>query len=561
MRGEDYYKQSVPKVSKYLLKPTKEKKIVPNNDRRGLLQSGHIDLIGGICMQSFLQQIQAIMLMQSSLPSSIEVALFHVSDEGKEDALCDWIPSAETWQECLKCKKFPLDCCTKVGAMQGQEDRRNDDVPCSSNCISSLDRPSTASTMTGNTVPNLVYRRKKIRKNSTAPSLKLGPMSMPASANCPSVINPCAHRLSSEGQLVSSQVVQDVEMVKDYVVPVVLREAAIDHGIPKNLGIDSINDSCSISKSNMEIVSDSIETGMDDTGECSSSSVLVIDVPWEGLAAKDFCIKILRGHGLLGGDSHADTIASQAQAATSGDNCSSRSCKICGHLDSSSNMLICDHCEEAFHPSCLIPRMKNLPIDEWFCHSCIKKKQKVLKERIIRSSPNINSEMELGRSTSENGGLNPILLMLNDSEPSTSGVRVGKGFQAEVPEWSGPIRSDDDDRAEPMEIGCSESCLHQMNLKRATRLSSIGNWLQCQEVVDRVKGTICGKWRRAPLFEVQTDNWECFCAIHWDPAHADCAVPQELETDQVLKQLKYIEMLRPRLAAKRSKFDRKKGGE
>lgn len=31
---------------------------------------------------------------------------------------------------------------------------------------------------------------------------------------------------------------------------------------------------------------------------------------------------------------------------------------------------------------------------------------------------------------------------------------------------------------------------------------------------------------RAPLFEVQTDAWECFCAIHWDPSHADCAVPQ-----------------------------------
>jgi hypothetical protein len=31
---------------------------------------------------------------------------------------------------------------------------------------------------------------------------------------------------------------------------------------------------------------------------------------------------------------------------------------------------------------------------------------------------------------------------------------------------------------------------------------------------------------RAPLFEIQTDDWECFCAIHWDPLHADCAVPQ-----------------------------------
>ncbi|TXG57757.1 hypothetical protein EZV62_015586 [Acer yangbiense] len=30
----------------------------------------------------------------------------------------------------------------------------------------------------------------------------------------------------------------------------------------------------------------------------------------------------------------------------------------------------------------------------------------------------------------------------------------------------------------------------------------------------------------APLFEVQTDDWECFCSVHWDPTHADCAVPQ-----------------------------------
>lgn len=31
---------------------------------------------------------------------------------------------------------------------------------------------------------------------------------------------------------------------------------------------------------------------------------------------------------------------------------------------------------------------------------------------------------------------------------------------------------------------------------------------------------------RAPLFEVQTDDWECFRSVLWDPAHADCAVPQ-----------------------------------
>ena len=31
---------------------------------------------------------------------------------------------------------------------------------------------------------------------------------------------------------------------------------------------------------------------------------------------------------------------------------------------------------------------------------------------------------------------------------------------------------------------------------------------------------------RAPLDCKQTDSWECFCVIEWDPLHADCAIPQ-----------------------------------
>ncbi|XVF06188.1 hypothetical protein REPUB_Repub06bG0025900 [Reevesia pubescens] len=30
----------------------------------------------------------------------------------------------------------------------------------------------------------------------------------------------------------------------------------------------------------------------------------------------------------------------------------------------------------------------------------------------------------------------------------------------------------------------------------------------------------------APIFEVQTDDWECFCSVQWDPSHADCSVSQ-----------------------------------
>ncbi|XP_071680768.1 uncharacterized protein [Lolium perenne] len=81
--------------------------------------------------------------------------------------------------------------------------------------------------------------------------------------------------------------------------------------------------------------------------------------------------------------------------------------------------------------------------------------------------------------------------------------------------------------------------------RREDKKSSIGNWIQCQEVLDT--GAICGKWRRAPLFVVQSSDWDCSCSVLWDPIHADCAVPQELATDEVLEQLKYINKLKNRL--------------
>ncbi|KAI5076445.1 hypothetical protein GOP47_0008510 [Adiantum capillus-veneris] len=61
------------------------------------------------------------------------------------------------------------------------------------------------------------------------------------------------------------------------------------------------------------------------------------------------------------------------------------------------------------------------------------------------------------------------------------------------------------------------------------------NWLKCHSVLVKAfrdcdghthDDVICGKWRRAPLNIQQFERWECFCAIEWDPCHADCAVPQ-----------------------------------
>ncbi|XP_061372469.1 uncharacterized protein LOC133314933 isoform X2 [Gastrolobium bilobum] len=469
------------------------------------------------------------------------------------------MPSDETWQVCLKCNKYPLNWCRKAEPME--ENGRNADGPRNANFLSSFGRPSTASIMTENTARNMVYRRKKLRKDSITSLFKQGPTNMQTSVNCPSVISSSARLSSAEDQPAGFQVKHQIEMVKDPTVPSVSFDGVAKDNRQNTVGIDSVNDSCSSSKSNIEPASDSIETEMDESGECSSSSVIVIDATREELTEKDFCINILRSHGLLGRDSLADNLDSVENAVTTGNSCCSRSCKICGNLDSSLKMLLCDRCEDAYHPSCYNPRLKKLPIDEWFCHSCLKKRQKILKETIIRS-PGHQSDMGKCRTASVKAELNPILMMLRDTEPYTTRVRVGKGFQAEVLDWSAPIRSDEDDLPEPFEINPSEfSRLQEENLRNPTRLSSIGNWLQCREVIDRANGTVCGKWRRAPLFEVQTDDWECFCAIHWDPYHADCAVPQEVETDQVLKQLKYIEALRPRLAPKQRNSDRTNNGD
>nr|XP_043627024.1 uncharacterized protein LOC122598496 [Erigeron canadensis] len=172
------------------------------------------------------------------------------------------------------------------------------------------------------------------------------------------------------------------------------------------------------------------------------------------------------------------------------------------------------------------------------------------------SSKNISEKKpkKLIESNSENStesDSDPILSMLRSVKPYKSKVRIDEDFQAEVPDWSDTLISDLDDYGEPVEITPVEWGLGQdLNSCKLSRLGSIGNWLQCHDVIDG-DGTICGKWRRAPLFEVQTDNWGCYCAVLWDPMHADCSVPQELDTDQVIAQLEYIEVLRPRLKLKR----------
>ncbi|CAB4292689.1 unnamed protein product [Prunus armeniaca] len=614
------------------------------------------------------------MLIQSSLPSSIEAALFCVSNHGLQDVLCNWVPGAETWQMCTKCD---FHCSCRKAQLNSKENKNTDDLP-SLLFPRSSSQLSAVSIMSESSAPNLVYKRRKLRGNSvtifsedrgntrTGDYLSFVNFNVPsedrentrtgkkqlvdsqiehetkATRVSPHLCNRESHVLNSEsfngcsvgGELISDeapknnvQKVLEANSVNDscsssksnmehlsavrimsessapnlvykrkklggnsvtifsedrentrtgdyrsfvnFIVPSIaakkqlvdlhiehetkatrasphlcnreshvlssesfngcsvgeelVSDEALKNNVRKVLEVNSVNDSCSSSKSNMEHASTSMKTEVDENGECSSSSVIVMEAVGD-LSEKDLCISILRSHGLLG-DVQATRICRSAE--DTGTSCSDschRSCKICSRAGTALKMLICDNCEEAFHMSCCHPRIKKVPFDEWFCHSCLRKKQ-ILKEKVARKSPNITSVM--CRNASSKGQVNPILLMLRDSEPYATSVRFGKGYQAEVPDWSGPINDDIDGIGEPLELDSSEYVrLNELNCNKPSRVSSIGNWLQCREVVDSANGTICGKWRRAPLFEVQTDDWECFCSILWDPSHADCNVPQ-----------------------------------
>ncbi|KAK9073832.1 hypothetical protein SSX86_006426 [Deinandra increscens subsp. villosa] len=409
------------------------------------------------------------MMLVRSLPTSID-------DHGKQESSCVWLPGDESWQE--PTKPFPV---TKHNS--------KDNVlwSHSSLCSSQL---STEINMSETPTLNYVYKRRMTLRNVLPPN--------PSSSPTLVYKRRKVQRDDSKSGSVDGEFIEDQKCKTK-----------------KRSGLN-INDSCSSSKSNIDLGSAFLKQQVDDAGECSSSSVVIVE-------GTNSCISFPKQHGLL--ERHTS---------------SKKACKVCGQLTKTLKMLICDLCEESFHMTCCNPAVKKVPVGDWFCNSCSRKKLK---------------KMETNSSKLPEICLGPVASTLSDSDPFTSNVRIGEDFQAEIPDWSGPLTDELSRYLEPMEVSPLECASYQeWDVRKLSTLGSIGNWLQCREVVDGVDGSVCGKWRRAPLFEVQTDKWECFSSVLWDPTHADCAVPQELDTEQVLKQLKYIEMLMPRLSAKRWKL-------
>ncbi|TYJ31384.1 hypothetical protein E1A91_A06G194600v1 [Gossypium mustelinum] len=431
-------------------------------------------------------------------------------------SLCDWISDNETFRMTPKC-----DGTSQPGCKEAEDSR----LPLPKTGSQRL----SVSVMFESPMPILVYsRRKKRWRSSSIASAAVAnfcaqePVNSKRSTDCLSVVSSDVLSEAVMGQKGVPRVEHEIATVRAPVMPLAcsrgphISKYEIANGcsgvydhisddvhktvVQKTIDVDSINDSCSSSKSNMELALASTKDEMDEIGECSSSSVIAAEVAMEDLSEKDACHNILRNQGNVDEVGPSRNCVNEETGITSGGSCS-RFCKSCSRSGTVQKMLICDSCEEAFHVRCCTPRIKKLPVDEWYCIMCMKQKRIMLKETTASKASSITGVMGRSRDKSPKGEFSPIELMLRDTEPYRTSVRIGKGFQAEIPDWSGPID-------------------------------------------------------KAPLLEVQTDNWECFCCVQWDPSLADCSVPQELETEEVLKQLKYLEMLRPRLSADRRKSDR-----
>ncbi|XP_058068156.1 uncharacterized protein LOC131217276 isoform X2 [Magnolia sinica] len=420
------------------------------------------------------------MLIQSSLPSSIQSPLSFVSDHGKQQNSgppSDWTHCDETWHGSSENDKCPWDGCRKSILTRDVKDDAA--ITCSIDHSRTHSNSSAIEDMSASSPKrnDYVYKRRRKTENSFAPlSSEAATDNMKGEiqevrADVPPV-ELCKGDLLENGNTPSCQNHHPSTRIDNFGSVEIISKS------------DSIDDSCCSSKSNVEHGLAFVKIEEDEAAECSSSDIVVTELLRKNPLEKDLSIS-------ADACAFVDILGIDASC--------SQPCKICGILDKPLKMLICDLCEEAFHLSCCNPRVKKIPVDEWYCQSCIRKRPKPLFETTTGGiSSNIMGEMSEYRKKFLRSGGGIISFMLKDTEPYTTGVRIGKAFQADVPDWSGRISE-------------------------------------------------------APLFEVQTDDWDCSCAVLWDPIHSDCAVPQELGTEEVLMHLKYIEVLRPRLAAKAQK--------
>lgn len=321
------------------------------------------------------------MLIQSAAPTSVEAAMPFATSHREQDLLCPWVRT-KTWQGGSECGKLPND---------GSE-------------------LLVASNICANSRVNLVKRR-KLQKNS----LIVFPVEAEKDEVSRSVVKGSSR----------TRFEYDNSVVIALPAPQCIRDFGGSNVRNKELRYDNIRSSAS----EMGVGCCSTKTEANDIYNSDISGLDLLD---EDLSIRELSVSLLKSYGLhvAEGDCSMKNSVSSEISGTRNESSSTQSCKMCGQSDNTLNMLLCDNCDEAFHASCCNPKIKFLPIDNWFCHCCSNLDSKAQENPFLKS-PGISWSHGISRFE-----IRPIALMLKYPEPYKSRVRIGDSFQAEVPDWA-----------------------------------------------------------------------------------------------------------------------------
>ncbi|KAG0479932.1 hypothetical protein HPP92_010550 [Vanilla planifolia] len=386
-------------------------------------------------------------LTQGSVSVSISTGLSFELGNGNSKSMnssFNWLNSGENWQKSARPDVYRLLSC-KSDACIGKSDNISTGIAGISGACYSF---STTNNMCASSTPlknGFVYKRRKTQKKSVAllsgkTDTEVSERSIIPDFNLGSVDD----HLAPPQKHFNDVPVDEEDHSGKNIEMVLVREAAHSAKRP-------IINLCNLSAGNCNVSCPSPEfrarhgtlsaVAAEHDNDCASSFAIPSESLKDFTSSKEMCIYVLRRHGLLGG-------TRKNRAGASFESMGSREpmvsqCRICKLTENALKMLICDDCEQAYHLSCCKPKVKKLPVDEWYCQSCFKKKRKHLLSTRTSTSSGIMCDV------SEHG---PILSMLRDIRPHRSRVRIGGDFQVDVLDWSGSIDNYDGYFSEPKEI-------------------------------------------------------------------------------------------------------------
>lgn len=384
------------------------------------------------------------MLIRSSLSSSSEAASLK-SDNGEHELIHDWTTGGGRLQEIPGCKH------TSIGHKRSFQDMEKEgNCTCLLNYLSSSSQHSTVGTMSETSLITSVYKRRRLRDSSSSVPDQASNKEKPSRSFFTAISCEFAKEYENSIVEVETETYRAPAMLPKECneEPLLLKSTpegwcsqAEELGSIENSKRDElknvegcpVNDSCSSSQLKTDLCATTSEPKVDYTGEGSSSDALVMDGLQGSPCEKYVISSICR---VLGIDKAVG--ASSNGSGTNNKCIGLLSCKVCDQSEITVKMLICDECEEAFNTSCCNPPVKKIPRNQWFCHSCLKKRYEALKES-SREPPKKKSVVSRNKNATSKCASRPIARMLEENKPYTSNVRVGPEFQAEVPDYCGPV--------------------------------------------------------------------------------------------------------------------------